>query len=473
MKLKYCIYLLLACVVFCFLCNPLSLYFLSDDFDSMYMAQTWSGVIHSYRPGSDFLLHTDHLLYGYQAGGYHITNYLLHFLTTFMLFFTTRQLLFPYYNKEERDKYAMVASFIFLFYPFHSECIFWLVGRSSLLATLFALCSIYGWLRKKESTWWYVLSLISLGLGLFSYESIWTLPAIIILLAMVYDKATGMKMKLLYISGYWLIFFLYLIARWYLTTTVIGSPYGTQKIVTFDMLFLLRNGASLVSRSLVPPMQSSAAFIISLGVMVLVLAFAVYTIRKRITTPILIMVTAYILCLLPVISLGIDTHDTESERFLYMPSAFLSMVLSAIVFYLFQNKTAYAAGVLLAVQIFFLALSYRAFEGAGKVTKTTVQALQTLQHTDSVYCINLPEQYKGGFIFRNGIARAANLFAPEVKSVRILSQIELFDYPGNYTFQLYPIKDLPKEISLRNPALSLPAGNAVFVWTNHVLNVYK
>ncbi|WP_170971048.1 hypothetical protein [Ilyomonas limi] len=40
------------------------------------MAQTWSGVIHSYHPGSDFLLHTDYLLYGYNASGYHVTDYL-------------------------------------------------------------------------------------------------------------------------------------------------------------------------------------------------------------------------------------------------------------------------------------------------------------------------------------------------------------------------------------------------------------
>jgi len=222
MKWKYCLYLLLACLLFCILCNPLSLYFLSDDFDSMYMAQTWSGIIHSYRPGSDFLLHTDHLLYNYNAGGYHTTNYLLHFLTTFMLFFTTKQLLLPFYKKTSIEQYAFAAALIFLFYPFHSECIFWLVGRSSLLAVLFAMASVYCYVRKRESNGWYLLSLACLMLGLFSYESIWTLPVIIILLSFVYDKATMLKSKLLYIAGYWFIFFIYLIARFYLTTTVIG-----------------------------------------------------------------------------------------------------------------------------------------------------------------------------------------------------------------------------------------------------------
>src|SRR4051795_10870809 len=146
MNLKYCSYLFIACLLFCLLCNPLPLYFLSDDFDSMFMAQTWSGVIHSYRPGSDFLLHTDHLLYSYNASGYHITNYLLHFTTTFMLFFTTKRLLQPFYERNIVDKYAFIASLIFLFYPFHSECIFWLVGRSSLLAALFAMASVYCYL---------------------------------------------------------------------------------------------------------------------------------------------------------------------------------------------------------------------------------------------------------------------------------------------------------------------------------------
>lgn len=480
MNVKYFIYLLSACLLFFLLCNPLQLYFLSDDFDSMYMAQTWSGVIHSYRPGSDFLLHTDHLLYGYNASGYHITNYLLHFSATFLLFFTTQQLLLPFYNNAAVEKYAFTASIIFLFYPFHSECIFWLVGRSSLLAVLFAMASIYFYLKKRENSGWYVLSLLCLLLGLFSYESIWTLPAIITIISFVYNKKVILKNKLFYISGYWLTFFIYLAARLYLTATVIGSPYGTQKIVSFDIPFLARNLASLISRSFVPPMQSAVVFVIWLGIIAIVLVVVVFTIRKHITTPHLVIAAAYLLCLLPVISLGIDTHDTESERFLYMPSAFLAMLFSVVVFILFKNKAAYAFGVLLAVQIIFLVLSYRSFAAASKVTKASVQAIQSLYLVDSIYCIDLPGQYKGGFIFRNGITNAANLFAPVIKKVTILSQKELLNYPEHYYLHTFSITELPAHIPNSSELLETdtdvlkpPRKTAVFVWTDTSLNVYK
>jgi hypothetical protein len=439
----------------------------------MFMAQTWSGVIHSYRPGSDFLLHTDHLLYGFNASGYHITNYLLHFLTVFMLFFTTKQLFISFYDKDEVEKYAYVASLIFLFYPFHSECIFWLVGRSSLLAVLFAMASVYCYLRKKESNWWYILSLACLILGLFSYESIWTLPVIIILLSFVYDNKIALRRKLLYIAGYWLTFFIYLAARFYLTTTVIGSPYGTQKIVSFDALFLMRNLASLISRSFVPPMQSSAFFVVCLCVIVLVLAFVIFKIRRHITMPMTILVLAYLLCLLPVISLGIDTHDTESERFLYMPSAYLAMLFSVMLFILFKKRIVFAVSVFLTAQAIFLTMSYRNFAVASKVTRATVQALQLLQESNSIYCIDLPGQYKGGFIFRNGIASAANLFAPKVKSVKILSEKELLHYLEDYKLHFVSINDLPAKVKIDSSILDPEKRNAVFVWTDRSLNVYR
>jgi len=472
MNVKYCLCLLLACFLFCLLCNPLALYFLSDDFDSMFMAQTWSGVIHSYRPGSDFLLHTDHLLYNYNASGYHITNYLLHFLTVFMLFFTTRQLLQPFYSPKTVEQYAFVASLIFLFYPFHSECIFWLVGRSSLLAALFAMASIYCYLRKKAGISWYILSLVCLILGLFSYESIWTLPAFIIILSLIYDKGTTLKYKLLYAGGYWLVFFIYLVARFYLTTTFIGSPYGTQKIVSLNILLLLRNLASLLSRSFVPPMQSSIWFVICLCIMVLMIAVVLFKIKGQITTPIVVTTIAFLLCLLPVISLGIDTHDTESERFLYMPSTFLSILFSIVLHTLFKNKTAYAIGVLLAAQIVFLSISYRSFVAASKVTKATAQGLSSLQQTHIIYCINLPGQYKGGFIFRNGIANAANLFAPQVKEVNIVSQSVLSNYPNNYRLDFYPLNNLPGSLK-KMLALKSASQTAVLVWDMRSLNVYR
>lgn len=473
MKIKYGIYLLLACLLFCVLCNPLPLYFLSDDFDSMFMAQTWSGVIHSYRPGSDFLLHTDHLLYGYNASGYHVTNYLLHFLTAFMLFFTTQQLLLPFYNKAEVDKYAFAASLIFLFYPFHSECIFWLVGRSSLLAVLFAMASVYCYLRKKENRWWYALSLAWLILGLFSYESIWTLPAIIIVLSFVYDKEIVSKNKLLYVSGYWLVFFSYLVARFYLTTTVIGSPYGTQKVVSFDVLFLMRNFASLLSRSFVPPLESAINFVVCVGLMLVVIAFVLYKIRKHINMPMIVIAMAYLLCLLPVISLGIDTHDTESERFLYMPSAFLSMLFSITLFILFKNKILYAVSGLLLVQSIFLVMSYQSFAGASKVTKTSVHALQSLNGVDKIYCIDLPGQYKGGFVFRNGIVNAAHLFAPAVKQIHIISERTLLRYPEKYNLNTYAINNLPRSAVSDSIKLNTSDRITVFVWTDSALNIYK
>ncbi len=473
MNMKYVAYLLLSCIVFFLLCNPLHLYFLSDDFDSMFTSQQWSGVIHSYRPGSDFLLHTDHLLFGYDARGYHTTNYLLHFATCFLLFYAAKELLRPFYDITVADKYAFAASVIFLYYPFHSEPIFWLVGRSSLLAVLFAMASVFCFLKKKQNIVYYFLSLFTLLLGLFSYESIWTLPAIIILLSFVYDKDVTGKARLLYVAGYWFVFFMYLWMRFRLTDTVIGSPYGTQKIVSFDVRLLLRNFLALVSRSFLPPMQSAIMYVICFTVLLLMLLGLYFTIRKRITIPLIVCTIAFLVCLLPVLSLGIDTHDTESERFLYLPSAFLSIGISIILFAVFKSKTVYALGGLLALQIVFLTMSYSSFAAASTVVKTSIKAIRSLPVTDTVVCIDLPEQYKGGFIFRNGFANAAKLFAPQVKNVVINPHKEIMQDPQKYELNNYPRAALPARKYVHHLGTDITTPVAVFIWTDSSLNVYQ
>ena len=220
MKYRYFFYLLIAFVFFCFAYNPSHLYFLSDDFDSMYASLRWDYILHSYRFTSDFLLWTDHWMWGDNATGYHITNLFFHFASTGLMFLVTKRLLIKCQTGSTTiDLQAFFISLLFLFYAYHSESLFWIVGRASILAGFFTLCSLYFYLFKEKKSYYFLSLLFFIG-GLFSYESTWIFPLLIMSLALVHSNKRDIKKELLRSLGYWFVFAGYLDARFYLTNTV-------------------------------------------------------------------------------------------------------------------------------------------------------------------------------------------------------------------------------------------------------------
>src|SRR5690606_24641288 len=93
-------------------------------------------ILHSFRPLSDLTIRANYLLSNYNASAYLFTNIALHLLSTFLLYVFTKQLYSLVYPSLEIKKYAFFTAVFFLFYPYHSEPIFWLVGRGGSLSTL-------------------------------------------------------------------------------------------------------------------------------------------------------------------------------------------------------------------------------------------------------------------------------------------------------------------------------------------------
>ncbi|MGB5217141.1 MAG: tetratricopeptide repeat protein [Smithella sp.] len=119
----------------------------------------------------------DHQLYGLQAGGYHVTNLILHILSTLLLFWLFHRMTGAVW------KSAFVAAF-FALHPLHVESVAWVSERKDVLSAFFwmlTLC-LYVYYTEKPVIQRYLLILFSFVLALLSKPMVITLPVIMILL---------------------------------------------------------------------------------------------------------------------------------------------------------------------------------------------------------------------------------------------------------------------------------------------------
>lgn len=119
----------------------------------------------------------DYQLYGFKAGGYHLSNLILHILSTLLLFWLFCRMTGAVW------KSAFVAAF-FALHPLHVESVAWISERKDVLSVFFWILSLcfYIFYTEKKSTKRYLLVLFSFIMALMSKPMVVTLPLIMILL---------------------------------------------------------------------------------------------------------------------------------------------------------------------------------------------------------------------------------------------------------------------------------------------------
>jgi len=471
MKYKYPVLLFAAFIVFLFLYNPLNLYFLSDDFDSIFNLRLKNSFLHSYRPFSELTIKADHFLWGKDAAGYHFTNILIHFLSSGVLYVFSMQVYCISFDKSETKQYAFFTALFFLFYPYHSESLFWIDGRGASLCTLMSLLSLSFYFKKNQSPNYYFLSLLFFTIAALSYEASWVLPVIITLASALIFEKTQWKNEIKYIVGLWLVFFIYLITRFYLTGQFIGSPYGTEKVLSADIFSKIKNFIVLFSRSFVPPSESTPLFIFYTFILLFFLSYSLYRLKNKWNLILKISLFSFVISILPFISFGIDSHDTEGERFLYLASVFVAILFIVVLILVFKKKFRVIISVTIILEAGLLFYNYQAYEVASRVSKQTTKALSTLKNSDTLYIMNLPSQFRGAYIFRNGFESAVQLYT-EVNNVNILSKSE-FQNPSSPTFN---ISYVPLEFAVKKglvDSASNTNNTVIFKWERDELEIYK
>ncbi|MGA2788375.1 MAG: tetratricopeptide repeat protein, partial [Verrucomicrobiota bacterium] len=125
----------------------------------------------------------DAQIYGLKAGGYHLTNILLHGATAILLFLVLRRMTGMLWPS------AFVAA-VFAILPLRVESVAWVTERKDVLSGLFFVLTLWAYgryvekseVRSPKSKVWYGLTMLFFTLGLLSKPTLVTVPFVLLLL---------------------------------------------------------------------------------------------------------------------------------------------------------------------------------------------------------------------------------------------------------------------------------------------------
>lgn len=119
----------------------------------------------------------DYQLFGFNAGGYHWTNVILHILNSVLLFLLFKNLTGAVWRS------ACVAA-LFAVHPINVESVVWIAERKNVFSTLFWITTMLFYVRYVRRPDWkrYLPVLISFTLGLMSKPMLVTLPFVLLLI---------------------------------------------------------------------------------------------------------------------------------------------------------------------------------------------------------------------------------------------------------------------------------------------------
>ncbi len=299
------------------------------------------------RPLMFLSLLLDYHFWGLNPAGYHGTNVVLHILTSIALFFLGLQL-------TKAHVPSFLGALIFLVHPVHTEAVTGITFREDVLVTLFYLLSMSCLMklfdREKRGGQGLLISgvLIAYFFALLSKEMAVTLPAMAVLIYIYFRKEgeglKGLLFVVVPVTGLTLLYLAW-IAGTYLAQPVV--PDYPEKsifyafvnipgmIVYYLDLFLFPINLSVdpgypVSTSFLQPAVLASFFI------VFALLYSIYA-AYRWKPVFSFLLLWFFVSLLPVLQV-VPTYNLVAERFLYLPSASLSLLSGLLLFHLGRRK---------------------------------------------------------------------------------------------------------------------------------------
>lgn len=414
--------------------NILDAFFLSDDFELVNLVRTggpfgvWTHAVSGFfRPLISLSLFLDYRFYGLNPFGFHLTNVVLHALNA-VLVSIVATLTYPLYQKRVASRIiAIFVGLAFLVFPSHTEAVSWISGRTDVIATFFCLVSLVAYLvYDRHGRFFYLgLSLLAFLGALLSKESVITFP--FVLIGYVLSKQLlGSEMRSELCKARWILshFFvlgIYFLARYISIGSFIGG-YGHQVHLNFDVLHLLRSLNFFLLRAVLPAMSTEVwdvIFDVQKIVLIPLIGIGVGSIliakKARLSVDnlksSLFFLFAFLVSLVPVLNLGIS-GNVMRERLLYWPSVFSTLWIVYVVACFVGARKAWSIVMIITLS-FGQILLYHSNENwrkAAKITESIVHDLSSIKTDDPLIILNLPDNYRGAYILRNGIEHVLPLF---------------------------------------------------------------
>lgn len=130
-------------------------------------------AIRNYAPVTLFSYLVEHTLWGEWAGGYHLTNFLLHAVNAVLVYFVVGQLTGSRFI-------AWATAALFAVHPVQLESVAWISSRKGLLSATFLLASLLYWFRLNRTPRDEMFGLVLYAISLFAKAAGIVLPAVVL-----------------------------------------------------------------------------------------------------------------------------------------------------------------------------------------------------------------------------------------------------------------------------------------------------
>ncbi|MBS1914776.1 MAG: hypothetical protein JST87_00765 [Bacteroidetes bacterium] len=456
-----------------FICGAFALFFpvlnnsfLSDDFMVMKRVGIDKSIIIKgfFRPLSDITLYLNYMIGGFHPLGYYIFNIALHGANSFLLCRFCMNWNWAD-NAGKQQVLAIIASILFLTYPFHNESIVWIVGRASLIGNFFGFLSLVfltGKLPEKTKIFFVCASYF---IGLASYESIIVFPAIGLLF--IYTGKRNLRECSIWAFWFSLTLLIHLIVRIWVSGSVMGE-YGSG-VASGRYIAYFLNIFKVMGRLFLPPVEDSKSLSVYFVVLLVFLSAILYLVCKKyrqdssgksLFYKLFLMLA--VACVIPVI-FAVSTKTSESDRFLYYPSFFFCGCISFIVVGLVANRVLllFITVGLLSYNIFFLEKNNLNWIEASRIVNNIITTIKEKNNSGKIYVVNIPDEMDGAYIFRQGFNDALiinQMDTSQINAVNHLKREQMLLLPKN----IVPLEEnnelkIPPQVTIKNNTLlSMP-----------------
>jgi hypothetical protein len=450
-----------------FLCVKELFFFDEDvfvtDTGSIFFQQTWQRS-----PIPKLFFKIENFFFGKAALGYHVTSIFLHLINGFVALKVTKKIIVLVSKQTinlQTEIILPVFFIIFLLSPVHSEPLCYVLAQGILPTTFFCLLTILFFLKTLDKNKNYsILSLLFFILSILSYEISWLLPCIIFCLAFFINdiKKHSFNKSLLASVPYFLV-----LAIWFFIKTVFISKslvidYSGFSVLNINPVTFCRNTMVMLLRNFIPPFKSTAVFVFTgtaFTIFILVALIKVYKTNKAVLKLLILFLLLTILAFLPAAPFGIDSHDSESERYIYFSSVFAISFLTVLLTASLKNKLFMSVIIvmLLAVYNFILFNTINYYKQGGIFSKKYLTTLfDSTKEYKNVFILNQPSQYKGALLFR------AQSRLPETgENLTTLNEYMHYLYNQDQkvytTLSLKNLDTIPKEIKIISASLDSSA----------------
>ncbi len=278
-----------------------------------------------YQPLTWLSFAADHALWGMRPAGYHLTSLLLHAACAVVVYLIIGRLLGPTVVLA-----ALFGALLFALHPLRVESVAWATERRGPLSSLMALLAVLAYLY--GARWW---SLAFFGLGLLAKEFVMTLPVVLVILDVYPLRRRAWREKIPF-------FALAAVGAAVAIASSVQSgvarslaEYGLLEriaqcfggLVFYLQKMLVPVGLSPIY-SIPPDVDPFATRYVVSAVIVIALTAGLFVARKRFPAG-LAAWAIFVVVLSPVLGLAQTGNQLAADRYTYLPSVALAVLIAA------------------------------------------------------------------------------------------------------------------------------------------------